>query len=136
MLALVVLSCGKKEIAVAPTPHFVFGTSYANCLSNCDRYYAVRDVLDNAALPSPKNEIATKLLQDLPAYLLSHPDQTFGCPDCHDQGAIHIEYVPDMSSDPPYITKWHIDTDTAAIPVEIRKYAWQVMNTISELEKF
>ena len=151
LLALVVLSCGKKEIAVAPTPHFVFGTSYANCLSNCDRYYAVRDghvyrangeynpgplVLDNAALPSPKSEIATKLLQDLPAYLLSHPDQTFGCPDCHDQGAIHIEYVPDMSSDPPYITKWHIDTDTAAIPVEIRKYAWQVMNTISELEKF
>jgi hypothetical protein len=151
LLALVVLSCSKKDIAVAPTPRFVFGTSYGNCLGDCDRYYAVKDgqvyradgeytpgplVLDNSPLPSPKSVIAKQLLQDLPSYLLDHPDQTFGCPDCRDQGAIHIEYVPNTASDLPYIAKWHIDTDTSAIPVEIRKYTWQVMNAISELEKF
>jgi hypothetical protein len=151
LLALVVLSCSKKDVTVDAAPHFLFGTSYGNCPGECDRYYAIKDgqvyrvegeyypgplVVTNATIASDKAQIAHKLLQDLPSYLISHPDETYGCPDCHDQGGIHIEYITGASSDLPNIKKWHIDTDTAAIPAPIRAYAIEVLNAVNELEKY
>ena len=149
LLAIVVLSCSKKDLSVNSSDNFLFGTSYGNCSGDCDQYYAIRDgkiyptsgeyfpgpvIISNSRLSDQKYELAKKLIDNLPPYLDQQPNETFGCPDCRDQGGIHIEYT--RGGGMPSIRKWHIDTDTSAIPVEIRQYAIQVINTIAQMEKY
>jgi hypothetical protein len=87
-------------------------------------------VVSSSPLPSAKADVAQKLLSKLPSYLLSNPDKEFGCPDCHDQGGIHIEYATGND-----IVKWHIDTDTAALPAEIRSFSYEAVNAIHQLQQ-
>jgi hypothetical protein len=145
LLALVIMSCKKKTDSLEAPPAFLFGTSYGECGGDCDHYFALKDgqlyptsgkyfpgpiVISNSPLSADKTAIAQQLLSKLPAYLLSRPNKEFGCPDCHDQGGIHIEYA--TGSD---IMKWHIDTDTTALDPDIRSFSYEVLNTIEELEK-
>ena len=149
LLALVVLSCSKKEITATSESTFLFGTTYQNCVSNCNKYYAIRNgniyrasgeylkgpmVIGTEALTPNQYDLGQKVVQDLPDYLENNPEETFGCPECENKGGIHIEYI--RGSGLPSIRKWHIDTDTAAIPAEIRPYAIQILKTIDELEKY
>lgn len=79
-------------------------------------------------LASEKYMIAKKLKENFPDYLLAHPNQTFGCPNCADQGGIHLEMEHNGT-----LQTWDIDTNTNQQPIEIRSFIEKVLKIISEL---
>lgn len=81
------------------------------------------------SLANDKYLLAKELQDDFPGYLLNHPDQTFGCPNCADQGAIHIEMEHNGT-----LKSWDIDTDVNRQPVEIRPYIKRLLQIISQLK--
>lgn len=85
-------------------------------------------LFDTNPLASDKYLLAKELKENLPNYLLSHPNQTFGCPNCADQGAIHIEMEHNST-----LKSWDIDTDINHQPAEIRPYIKKLLQIVSQL---
>lgn len=79
-------------------------------------------------LANDKYLLTKELKENFPRYLLSHPNQTFGCPNCADQGAIHIEMEHNGTS-----KSWDIDTDINKQPAEIRPYIKRLLQVVSQL---
>jgi hypothetical protein len=79
-------------------------------------------------LPDDKYLLAKELKESFPGYLLSHPNQTFGCPNCADQGAIHIEMEHNGT-----FKSWDIDTDVSQQPAEIRLYIKRLLQIVSQI---
>lgn len=79
-------------------------------------------------IANEKHLLSKKIKEDFPNYLLKHPNQTFGCPNCADQGAIHIEIGHNKT-----LKSWDIDTDVNQQPPEIRAYIKELLNVISQL---
>jgi uncharacterized protein YlaI len=125
--------------------YFVFGDAHGFCQGDCASFYMMKDgriYPDNVAyyngtspefheesLPGEKYVLAEKLIDDFPKYLINNPGRTFGCPDCADQGGIHIELMEDGR-----IKKWHFDTNTASLPSQVRDYVEEVKMVLSELK--
>ena len=80
------------------------------------------------SLLNDKYLLAKELKGNFPNYLLSHPNQTFGCPNCADQGAIHIEMKHNGT-----LKSWDIDTDINRQPEEIRPYIKRLLQVVSQL---
>lgn len=132
-------SCSKKE-SPAPIPsgdYLVFGTSYGMCAGNCSPRFRIQggslypsDTAYDAPMSKAAYDSALILWTDFPVYLTAHPDTTFGCPDCHDQGGIYIQRKAGGVS-----STWHIDTDTATQPETIRPYITRLYKLVYELKK-
>lgn len=85
-------------------------------------------LFNNDPLANDKYLLAKELKDNFPAYLRSHPNQTFGCPNCADQGAVHIEMEHNG-----VLKSWDIDTNKSLQPVEIRPYIERLLQIISKL---
>ena len=83
----------------------------------------------NETLPVDKFNLAKKLLDKFPQYLLFNPNKTFGCPDCADQGGYYIE-IKEKNGE---VKNWHIDTDTSKQPAEIRAYIEDLRMLLGQL---
>lgn len=144
LIALLLCVCCKKEQHNTDNDYFAFGKAYGECGGNCATFYKIEagklyaDDMEyymgnftfNTIVLVNSDYLQAKILEDnFPVYLTNHPNQTFGCPDCHDQGGLHIQRR--INGD---VKEWHIDTDTAEQPVEIRPYVQQVFNTIDSLQ--
>jgi len=125
--------------------YFAFGEARGMCDGNCtnffiiidgkiypddiDYYYASPFKFKSIALPGDKYDLALKLKDSFPTYLIDNPNKTFGCPDCIDQGGIHIEI-----KEKGQIKQWHFDTIISNIPPEIQNYVQEIEITLDKLK--
>ena len=122
---------------------FAFGTAYGECAGNCATFYSISNkkifpddmqyytgqlVFKTTALTNDKYLLAKQLIDNFPAYLKNNPDQTFGCPDCHDQGGIHIE-----TKENGIVKTWHIDNEIDKQPIQIRAYIQQLLAVLGQI---
>lgn len=143
-LAMVLLgfnSC-KKDPKVNPD-YFAFGDAHGHCITNCANFFKISNraiFADNMErfqgslsfqtkpLDNSKYELAKVLEEHFPDFLENNPNQTFGCPDCVDQGGYHIEIRQNN------VTRfWHIDTNVNEQPTEIRNYVDELESVLSAL---
>lgn len=138
---LITTSCNKADLS--DIDYFAFGTAHGECLGNCAVFFKIEagklypdDMLYysenlnfmNDPLPDARYQLVKKLVDDFPKYLLDNPDKTFGCPDCADQGGIHIQI-----SEKGTLKNWHIDTVVDNQPAEIRGYITKVLSAIEAM---
>lgn len=132
------------EIKVGTNDYLVFGEAYGFCAGDCAHFYKINNsklskdnlerytgsepTFNNAALPEADYAKAIKLLKNFPEYLSKNPNQTIGCPDCADQGGVHL-YL-NRGGESQY---WHVDNNIDNQPIEIREYIAQVRLIISQL---
>lgn len=147
MIALAGFFCKKitaeQKSKATETDNFIFGvdgglkpgnyTYYKVQKENLYRnqpYTAGQETIlyNNQSLKNDKYLIAKELKESFPGYFLSHPNQTFGCPNCADQGAIHIEIEHNGT-----VKSWDIDTDVNQQPAEIRPYIKRLLQIIAQL---
>ncbi len=135
-------SCSKEDLG--NIDYFAFGDAYGFCQGDCANFFMMKDSRlypDNVAsyngtslefsgeaLSVEKYDIAKKLIDNFPKYLIDNPDKTFGCPDCADQGGIHIEIQENGK-----ITKWHFDTNIASLPAQIQDYVQEIKTVLVQL---
>jgi hypothetical protein len=141
-LLFLIGGCQKHDAAVQES--FAFG-QYGNfCLTSCGKYYGIYNgelypdssqkkiggplTAGPVPLDHSKYLLAKPLEDTLPKYFLDHPNQTFGCPNCVDQGGYYIEIVNNGNR-----TYWYIDTSIPSLPVEIRDYVTTLAATIRQL---
>lgn len=144
ILILVVVSSCSQEKEPQLGDSLVFGVAYGFCVGDCahfynlndgqlfkdnvDRYEGTEPTFDEAPLTADQYELAQALLPSIPEYLISHSDQTIGCPDCADQGGFHLYYRKENKT-----MFWHIDTSIDNQPEEIRDYIRKVKLVIEQL---
>jgi hypothetical protein len=125
--------------------YFAFGDAHGFCLGNCanfflikdgdiypddiDRYYDSTLKFKSEALTTEKYELARTVIDCFPSYLLDHPNTTYGCPDCADQGGIHIEIMENGQ-----IKRWHFDTNISNLPSKIRDYVQNIAVVLEQLK--
>lgn len=125
--------------------YFAFGNSFGMCQGNCATFFLIKDKsiypddmdfytgsslkFKAEVLSNEKYDLAQELIENFPDYLIINPDKTFGCPDCADQGGIHIEIQEDG-----VIKRWHFDTTISNLPTEIQDYVQEISNVIEELK--
>jgi len=141
LVPLLSFTCNKNSATHVES--FSFGTSHCFCASGCVKSFQIKngqlfaDKMDkcndpqqyeSTPLPDQKYQLA-KSLQQLPAYLLSNPNQTLGCPDCADQGSINIELKDKNGT----VQSWRIDTNKSSQPVEIQEYIKQLLLVLEQL---
>ena len=143
MLILLFGSCEKQNLKDPVT--LIFGEAYGFCAGDCahffeingnnlykdniENYYGDKLTFDDTSMPAADYALAKDLLTNFPQYLLDHTNQTIGCPDCTDQGGIHIFYRTGLVE---YF--WHIDTFVDNQPVEIRDYLKQMRDVTAALK--
>lgn len=141
------LSCKKSDVGskVVAVDYLSFGKAYGYCVGDCAQFFKLEEekiyadsatrytgagsiVFNTNFLPNDKYLFAKELKENFPAYLYNSSNQTYGCPDCVDQGGVHLEVKKNG------VTKyWHIDMDTNRQPVEIRQYVERVLAILSQL---
>lgn len=147
-ILLVYTSCSKPSTSIpqGKEEYFAIGRAVGRCAGDCATFYSLKDgtaYADNMtyfhrteneltfqakALSADKSKKIKALSGKIPQYLKDHTNQTFGCPDCRDQGLIYIETKINGVK-----KHWMLDTDTRELPAEIRSYAEQVSNTLNQL---
>jgi hypothetical protein len=142
-LLLFFTSCTKDKLE--NLDYFSFGNAYGFCQGNCANFFLIKgdkiypDDMDyyygsslkfmEEALPGEKYNLAKKLIDNFPAYLIDNPNRTFGCPDCADQGGIHIEI-----KEKGQIKRWHLDTTVSNLPAAIQDYVKEIAIVIEQLK--
>ncbi|MFT3824056.1 MAG: hypothetical protein QM731_09050 [Chitinophagaceae bacterium] len=139
-------ACQKNNSNDEQPTQLIFGKSYGECVGNCATLYKVYNgqlypdnlsyfyyggelKFSNTSLSNEKYNIAKQLLDNFPAYLKNLSDSSFGCPDCHDQGAIYIQF-----SEKGVIKKWNIDPVESRQPDEIKAYIQQLNAVMTQLQ--
>lgn len=79
--------------------------------------------------PGDQFDIAKHLRNKLPARLLQEKDQTFGCPDCADQGGLFIQVSIRGS-----VQTWRLDQNERNVPGYLHDFMESVNDTIWELK--
>ncbi len=144
ILMISLLSFCTKDDTAGPE-YFAFGTAYGFCAGNCANFFIIRDgslypdemdyyygsdlKFRRDPLSKDKYELAKKLVDYFPQFLKKNPNKTFGCPDCADQGGIHIERKVNGE-----VQAWHIDTNSDSQPDEIREYIQEMTGIIQQLK--
>lgn len=130
---ILIASCTKEKITkldLKDGDYFIFGSYAGECYGDCAHFYVLKNnsiyadeiysfyidslKFSSSALPSDKYTISAPLLSNFPTYLTNHKNETFGCPDCTDGGAIYIELKQNG-----IISHWNIDNFTNNQPTEI-----------------
>lgn len=149
-ITVLTLSC-KKENPITPLDlssgdYFIFGEYAGFCSENCARFFIVKDKqiygdlndyfyspdslkFNSSPLEVSKYNIAAPLLTDFPTYLDNHKNETFGCPDCTDGGAVYIILKQDG-----IISHWNVDNFIQNQPEEIRDYITRMRTLIADLQ--
>ncbi len=145
-VAVTLNSCEKSADSFDSTTvdYLAFGTSYGMCTGDCAKlfsisnkqlfpdnmnyYYSGQISFSSTPEPETKYQLAKELLENFPVYLINHADTTYGCPDCTDQGAIHLQLKQNN-----VVKTWHVDTNISKQPVEIRNYIARLHTILAQL---
>ena len=108
---LLFVSCTEEE-TINQNDHLIFGTYFGFCIGNCAHLYKYEneqvfsDVVDRFTLdalifsddPEPDLvDTARELADNFPRVLLNSDQETYGCPDCADQGTIFL-HIPNLKN--------------------------------------
>ena len=151
ILLLFLSFCTKNEpdkldnLEIDNIDYFAFGNAHGMCQGDCTNFFIIingkiyPDDMDyylgtslkfkSDALPVGKYDLAKKLIDSFPTYLVDNPNKTFGCPDCIDQGGIHIEI-----KEKGLIKRWHFDTTISSLPSEIQDYVQEIAVVLEQLK--
>ena len=130
----------KEEIQVEGNDFLIFGYHYGFCAGpDCTALYKLTDkelsktINYNQGIPSEESsyaaleeeqfELAKDLISFFPSQLLDAKEEVFGCPNCHDQGTLLVEYSQDGES-----SFWRIDPSKNDVP----KYMHEFMDKMQE----
>lgn len=143
VIFLLTTSCTKLNLE--NLDYFAFGNSFGMCQGNCANFFLIKDKslypddmnyytgttlkFKSEVLPDDDYNLAQKLVKNFPDYLINNPDKTFGCPDCADQGGIHIELKENG-----LMKRWHFDTNISNLPDEIQDYVREISVVIEQLK--
>ncbi len=147
MLFLILSSCTEdnSELGLLDKNYFIFGHTYGECegeecvetflISKGKIYEDVLDIYtkteyDFIALQNGSMEELIQLPSLLPNELINSDQETFGCPDCLDQGAIYIERSINGKKE-----HWWIDQDKNAIPAYLWPFANKVNQAIASINR-
>lgn len=147
LLVGMLFGCGKKSADKTeyPAKSFSFGTYSDFCAEPCADFYLLEInnlypynggaykqplTFKNSAMPSEKYQVAKPLLDSVPSFLTNNPNMTYGCPDCYDQGVIHLELYENGKT-----YYWRLDRNTDSLPAPIQSYAQRVLTVINEIKK-
>ena len=141
---MVSVSCSKKTtFDPNKVDSFVFGSAYGMCAGDCAKFFAIANQqlfpdtmayytgftgFSSTHLPDAKYQLAKQLVDEFPTYFINHPNTTFGCPDCADQGGIYIELKENGR-----VKKWSIDTDVSKQPAETKDYIAKLRTVLRQL---
>jgi hypothetical protein len=145
VFSTLIVSCDKDTVFPDTYEYFTFGEYYCECTGTCGVVYQIKDdavfpSIDSTCTPSQhefgtsplissKYEIANALIDEFPEELLNSDENTYGCPDCADQGGYYIELKSSK------ITRsWRIDRDIDELPGFLKTYAQTIESTIDEME--
>ena len=142
-LILLLTFCKKDDLL--KDNYFVFGVAYGECNTDCATFYLIENnkiypdnmnsyynyplKFKNDQLTLSNYNLAKKLIDDFPKYLTDNPNKTFGCPDCHDQGGIHINIKENGEN-----KIWHIDPEISKLPLELQNYVQEIQDILSQLK--
>jgi hypothetical protein len=144
IVALLLLLCSCTKDNLDNLDYFSFGNAYGFCQGNCTNFFIIQDdsiypddmdlyvepmKFKSEALSIEKYNLARKLIDNFPSYLIANPNKTFGCPDCADQGGIHIEIKENGE-----IMRWHFDTVISKLPSKIQDYVKEISDVIEQLK--
>lgn len=148
-LALVILAlgllttCKKAELKGR---YFAFGSSHNMAIGDGLTFFLIKNgnlysdnmdksiyseewTFNNDKLPKEKYKLAKQLLDQLPDFFKDNDSNTFGCPDCADQGAFHLK-IGEYNS----VKTFHIDTKVSTQPTEIRAFIISLKSTLDKLK--
>ena len=121
-------ACEKsKDLPLVEGNYLIFGHYYGLCMGEecietfkltADNLY--EDTNDSynendfnfVLLPESLFEQVRDLWDEIPSELLAEADQTFGCPDCADQGGLFIQYAAEGE-----VQTWRIDQNQGSVMV-------------------
>lgn len=153
LLSLIVLFAGCSKDDDVPTlsnfrevDSLIFGWYYGECLGeSCVETFRLtenalyEDVNDPYAGSSAFKftdrktdeifEQAQILTDDFPTQLLREPDQTFGCPDCADQGGMFIQVSTSSGNQ-----TWRLDQGKTDVPKYLHEYMGKVNSIIQSTQ--
>ncbi|WP_026462166.1 hypothetical protein [Adhaeribacter aquaticus] len=159
MLALLLLvsfsSCEEKDAAIPEIKtnelnnSFVFGEYFGFCPleSDCATVYKIQDnklladnikrVGDNSSLitfhpeplPAAKYEVAKKLVNKLPAELLTSNQEVYGAPDAYDQGGLVLEFVYNGQ-----VKRIFLERDEKNLPANVAAFAKEVKAVVAQIK--
>ncbi|GAA4843498.1 hypothetical protein GCM10023331_30550 [Algivirga pacifica] len=136
-------ACDDKQID-PNSDYIVFGHAYGYCMGNCSLYFKAEnkrlykdnlkgaygfpesDSFESKALDQEDYQLYTEhILPVIPSELLAQPSQTFGCPDCADQGGYILQYKAKGDT----LKNWHLDTNQSALP----EYLWELRDSLESV---
>lgn len=144
IIALLALaSCKKHKANLAEDDYMIFGHYFGECLGEqCVETYKLtedklfEDSQDNygggpfsfVELDSDIFSDVYDLVDEFPEELDDVTDATFGCPDCHDQGGVYIQYNRDGET-----KEWRIDRNKEAIPAYLHGFIDSISEAIDKI---
>ena len=145
-ITLVAFTCNKNKLNSKSVEYISFGSAHGHCIGDCSKFFKIENeklfpdnisrysgegtvTFQSNPLDNSKYLLAKELVEKFPPYFLSHTNQTFGCPDCADQGGYHIEIK--IKNKP--LSYWHIDTNASNQPEEIKEFIKKLQELLSQL---
>lgn len=145
LMAIGLFSCKKTETVETDVfEYLIFGSYAGECIGECatiykltgdmlyvdDMEYYTQDISFNStALSQAQFDIAEVLRTEFPVDILAETEDTFGCPDCYDQGGYIVEWKTNA------ITKrWHLDTTEEDIPAYLAVYTQRIGEIMMDLQ--
>jgi hypothetical protein len=132
-------ACDKSEdLPLTDSNYLIFGHYYGLCMGEeCIETFKLtanelfEDTSDTyrqtdfnfVPLANDLFERVQDLRDRIPAQLLDEADQTFGCPDCADQGGLLIQFVSGDN-----VQTWYLDQSQTAVP----EYLHTFMDKVNE----
>ena len=120
MISLAWSCTDENELNANDHSPLIFGSSHGFCQGNCTHLFkyengqVFRDEMDRLDLDNllfsntPEEELlasAQKIFESLPEELKSNSQETYGCPDCADQGTLFLQLTEGDGS-----RQWFLDT--------------------------
>jgi hypothetical protein len=137
-------SCQKEGFSLkGETDYIIFGSSYGMCVGDCavtyllksDGLYRSKDYLKTGNVSSFTEKLSDEKFQQLknipssiPSELINYTkdEETFGCPDCADQGGYYLELIREGKKHKTF----RIDTNTDQLQDYVKKAAEEIRKAI------
>ena len=137
-------SCQKEGFSLkGETDYIIFGSSYGMCVGDCaityllksDGLYKSKDYLKTGNANTFTEKLSAEKFQQLKNITASIPselvnsnkdEETFGCPDCADQGGYYLELIRESKKNKIF----RIDTNTDQLPDYVKKAAAEIKKAI------
>lgn len=145
--SIVTLSCNKSDDAESnDTDYLIFGHFYGMCMGEeCVETYKLTDsklfedtkdlyfstqTFDFVHLENDKFELVKDLPNFFPNQLMDENENTFGCPDCADQGGLFIQISKDGN-----VHSWKIDQSKNNVPGYMHNFMDKLNEKIELINK-